>query len=73
MIQRDVLKILDRYTPAKYITSSVGTTTLYQYPNLSVVRTQVAGKDFYCATFKGHRLQEEDAKKLYRSISNDCN
>jgi hypothetical protein len=68
MIQKDIRTIVDNYTPAKYITSAVGTTTLYQYPHLSLVRTRVAGKDFYKGLYKKRPLAEEDAKKLFKEI-----
>ena len=68
MIQKDIKRLLNNIVPIKTITSAVGTTTIYQYPKLTITRTRVASKDFYSATYKHCRLAEEDAKKLFKEV-----
>lgn len=68
MIQKDIKRLVNNYTPIKTITGAVGTTTIYQYPKLTVTRTQVAGKDFYSATYKHCKLTDVDAKKLFKEV-----
>ena len=71
MIQKDIKRLVNNYIPIKTITGTVGTTTIYQYPKLTITRTQVAGKDFYSATYRHCKLAEEDAKELYKEVSYD--
>ena len=70
MIQKDIRRIVNNFEPVKSVVGVVGTTTIYQYPSLTLSKVEVGGGVYYTGIFKGVKMANKDAKCLFKEVEN---
>lgn len=71
MIQKDIRRLVNNFEPVKSVVGVVGTTTIYQYPSLTLLKVEVCGGVYYTGIFKGAKMANKDAKCLFKEIDNE--